>query len=435
MKDGKRAPRAGELFRNPGLAKTYRLLAQKGKKGFYEGKVAQAIVDVVQTNGGLLSLDDLKSHAESGSQDTEPISLRFKGQNVGRLDDGPSAPPQDGMDRETAAGVDVWEHPPNGQGLVALIALGILEELERAGRVPKFAPHEHNSVAYLHALIECLRIAFGDGVWWVADQDASPAPLERLLSRAYLSERAKLFDPKIASPLKVPDHGAPSLRDSDTVYLAVTDKEGNGASFINSVYGGFGSAMVPKGCGFTLQNRGAGFKLEEGHPNVYAPGKRPYHTIIPAMLTNPPEDEVSDGAAGAGEESKAGAVGSLHTVLGVMGGFMQPQGHVQVLLNLLAFGMTPQVALDAPRFCIGAGTPDVGETLGRTVHLEEGIGEDVVKGLVALKHEVKVVTGAGRGLFGRGQVIRCHEEDGEMVYSAGSDPRGDGAAVPMSGHA
>ena len=404
--DDKRAPRAGELFYNPTLAKTFRLLAQNGKAGFYEGAVAEALVKVVQDLGGHLTLEDMKHHAQTGTEETKPVSLVFKGQDIGKVqrkdfDEQPyqTLPPQ---------GVEVWEHPPNGQGIVALMALGILEELEETGKIPKFAEKDHNSTEYLHAVIEALRISFADAAWFVTDPNVVKVPTEELISKPYLAERARIFDPKKAS--EQPAHGSPAHNHSDTVYLATTDKDGNGCSFINSNYGGFGTCIIPKGCGFTLQNRGAGFSLEEGHPNVFAPRKRPYHTIIPSMITNP-ED------------------GSLHTVFGVMGGFMQPQGHVQVLLNMLAFKYEPQTALDAPRFCIGAGMPDKGNLLD-TIYLEEGISEKAQKGLTALGHKVEVSRGYGRAVFGRGQVIRCHMEDGRHVYSAGSDLRGDGAAFP-----
>jgi gamma-glutamyltranspeptidase / glutathione hydrolase len=230
-----------------------------------------------------------------------------------------------------------------------------------------------------------------------------------LISQPYLAKRAKLFDPQHAS--QVMDHGSPARNHSDTVYFAVTDKHGNAISFINSNYTGFGSAIIPKGCGFTLQNRGANFNLESDHPNVLAPGKRPYHTIIPAMITN-----VHDG--------------SLHSVYGVMGGFMQPQGHVQVLLNMLTFGFNPQAALDAPRICIGAGMPDEGKVLDMTVYLEEGISEEVRDRLKSMGHQAEIVKDYGRSLFGRGQLIRSHVDDGIQVFSAGSDLRGDGAAYP-----
>lgn len=407
-KDGKRAPLPGELMYNPTLANTFRLLAKHGKKGFYEGSVAEALVKVCQDLGGHLTLEDLKDHADQGSQEVDAISLKFNGQNIAKVTGGEKdmAPGQGNEDD----GVQVWEHPPNGQGIVALMALGILEELERSGKIRTFTEKEHNSADYLHALVEALRIAFSDASWWVTDPDVEKVPSQEMILRPYLAERAKLFDPKKAS--EVIHHGSPAHNHCDTVYFAVTDKDGNGISFINSNYGGFGTCIIPKGCGFTLQNRGANFSLQEGHPNVIAPRKRPYHTIIPALITNPSDQ-------------------SLHTVYGVMGGFMQPQGHVQVLLNMLTFKYNPQAALDAPRICIGAGMPDQGKVLDPTVYLEEGISKETFDKLKAMGHQVEMVEGHKRGLFGRGQVIRCHIEDSKYVYSAGSDPRGDGAAHPL----
>lgn len=268
--------------------------------------------------------------------------------------------------------------------------------------------------SYLHALIEALRIAFADASWWVTDTQHSKIPAADLISKEYLAERAKSFDPTKAS---FPVHGSPAQQHSDTVYFAVSDPEGNGCSFINSVYDLFGTSIVPKGTGMTLQNRGSNFRLDPSHPNCFAPRKRPYHTIIPAIITN--------------------RDGSLHTIYGVMGGFMQPQGHVQVLMNMLVFELNPQVALDAPRICIGAGMPgkvaDKQKFVDRTVYLEEGISEKVAEELRALGHDIKILTGFQRTMFGRGQVIRVHhdEEDGARIYSAGSDPRGDGAAMPL----
>jgi gamma-glutamyltranspeptidase/glutathione hydrolase len=186
-------------------------------------------------------------------------------------------------------------------------------------------------------------------------------------------------------------------------------------SFIISNYAGFGTCIIPKGCGFTLQNRGANFVLQPPeHPNILEPRKRPYHTIIPALVTNASDQ-------------------SLHSVYGVMGGFMQPQGHVQVLLNQLVFRQTPQEALDAPRVCIGAGMPDEGDVMDRTVYLEEGISDETVQGLKKLGHQIQVVRGMNRSLFGRGQIIRWHVDPIEKIglWSAGSDQRGDGAAVPQ----
>ncbi|EEH45329.2 gamma-glutamyltransferase [Paracoccidioides brasiliensis Pb18] len=396
--DGVRSPKAGEIFWNPTLAQTFRTLAKEGKKGFYQGRIGEAIVKVVQDLGGYLTLDDLKYHAEVGSQAVDAISLKLNPTNIG------------GTKREGKGEIEIWEHPPNGQGIVALMALGILDELSRTGKIPHFTSAQHNSSVYLHAIIESLRIAFADASWWVTDSDVEKVPTKQLISRSYLAERAKLFNPDKA--VNILDRGSPAHNHCDTVYFAVTDHEGNGISFINSNYGGFGTGIIPQGCGFTLQNRGANFSLTAGHPNVIAPRKRPYHTIIPAMITNPFDN-------------------SLHSVYGVMGGFMQPQGHVQVLMNMLAFNQTPQEALDAPRICIGAGMPERGKPLDRTVYLEEGIEESVVEGLRELGHNVMVLKGFQRGMFGRGQVIRCHFDEGKLIYSAGSDMRGDGAAFPV----
>lgn len=405
--DGKRAPLPGEIFENPTLANTFRLLAQHGKKGFYEGPVANALIQAVQDLGGRLAMEDLRLHADLGSEEVDAISLEFNGQNVGKVKKGAV----DGqiVESDESQAVQVWEHPPNGQGIVALIALGLIEELERTGKIKTFEEREHNCAEYLHALIECLRIAFADGCWWVTDPNVEQVPTHELISQSYLAERAKLFNPNKA--LNITHHGSPAHNHCDTVYFAVTDKHGNAISFINSLYGSFGSCIVPQGCGFALHSRGANFELQEGHPNVIAPKKRPYHTIIPALVTNSTDQ-------------------SLHTVYGVMGGFMQPQGHVQVLLNMLAFKYNPQAALDAPRFCIGAGTPEQGKVLGQTVYLEDGIDEKVAEQLKNMGHQVQFVKEHKRGMFGRGQVIRCHMDDGRRVYSGGSDPRGDGAAFP-----
>lgn len=396
-----RSPREGELFRNPHLAATFRALGQDGKKGFYTGRIASEIIKVTRDLGGFLTLDDLTHHMEVGSEPVEAISKIFKSQGYGS---GPGDDPK---------GIEVWEHPPNGQGIVALMALGILEELEKAGKIPVFKKEDHNTAPYLHALIEALRISFADASWYVSDPSISQIPVSELLSQEYLATRAALFDSSRANPA-IYDHGSPAHTHSDTVYFAVSDKDGNAISFINSNYEGFGSAIIPAGCGFVLQNRGGNFNLQPGHPNVIAPRKRPYHTIIPALTTN-----ASDG--------------TLHSVYGVMGGFMQPQGHVQVLLNQLVFKHNPQAALDAPRFCIGA-EGVVSSDQGKAVYLEDGISPEVCEELRGMGHAAVIVKGSARGTFGRGQVIRCNVqrgvEGGQVVWSAGSDLRGDGAAYP-----
>ncbi|KAK7703829.1 hypothetical protein SLS64_008773 [Diaporthe eres] len=391
-----RAPRTGETITNESLAKTFKLLAERGRSGFYEGPVAEAVVKVSQEYGGYLTLDDLKNHT---SEEVDPVSMR--------------------LDISLGKGsVDLWEHPPNGQGIVAQMALGILAELERDGKIPRFTATDHNSSKYLHAVIQALRIAFADGSWYITDPKHAVDP-SYLISQPYLAQRAKLFDPARSTDVADPGDLGGMHKTSDTIYLCVTDAEGNACSLVNSVSDNFGSRIVPPGTGFVLQNRGSGFHLGPyHHPNLYAPGKRPYSTIIPAMVTNAID-------------------GTLHSVFGVMGGAMQPQGHVQVLMNMLRFGMNPQVALDAPRICIGVSLPgkstDPSKTVDRTVYLEEGIGENVARELEDMGHEIKIVRGMGRSLFGRGQIIRVHHDPANVqrVYSAGSDMRGDGNAAPF----
>ncbi|KAI0972262.1 gamma-glutamyltranspeptidase [Xylaria arbuscula] len=416
---GVRAPRAGEIMKNPALAATFRALATEGKAGFYTGRIATELIKAVQDLGGHLELEDLAHHLEVGSEPVEAISVKFRGQNVAqKLRDRIAEPGKQATNPDL--GLEVWEHPPNGQGIVALMALGILEALEREGRIPTFTAADFNTAPYLHAIIESLRIAFADASWFVTDPNVERVPVSELLSPTYLSARARsLFSSEKAG--SVPSHGDPTLspahQRSDTVYFAVSDSEGNAVSFINSNYGGFGTCIIPKGCGFTLQNRAANFSLDPSgqHPNILAPRKRPYHTIIPAAVTN-----LHDG--------------SLHSVFGVMGGFMQPQGHVQVLLGQIVGGLNPQQALDAPRVCIGAGMPEDGKVIDTKVFVEEGLPEETIQGLRELGHEVEVLTGMARARFGRGQIIRWTTDPVEKdigVWSAGSDPRGDGAAYPQ----
>jgi gamma-glutamyltranspeptidase/glutathione hydrolase len=363
-----RAPRAGEVFRNPGLGRTLRIIAEGGKAAFYQGEIAAAIAAVVQSAGGCLSEADLESHASTWEA---PIHVDYRS-------------------------VRIWECPPNGQGLVALLALNILEGLD----IPALAPL---SSERLHLEIEALRLAFADARWYVADPATNPAPLEGLLSKEYAAERRKLIDPRRATLTQ--EHGLPRSGD-DTVYLSAVDREGNACSFINSNYMGFGTGIVPSGWGFTLQNRGLGFSLDPSHPNALAPGKRPYHTIIPAMATRPRGD---------GEE--------LYASFGVMGGFMQPQGHVQVAMALVDDGLDPQAALDRPRFCIQEGMP------GGVVAVEEGIPEEAMRRLVEMGHPVIPTRGMERSVFGRGQVIVRDAQSG--VLWGGSDPRADGCAMAL----
>lgn len=367
-----RAPRAGEIFHNPGLARTFRLIAEGGKDAYYRGPIAEAIVAVLREAGGVMSLDDLATH--TSTWDT-PISTTYRGYRI-------------------------WECPPNGQGLAALLALNLLEGFDLSEHAPL-------STQRLHLLIESMRLAFADTRWYVADPAFNPAPLDELLSKSYAAARRTLIHPTRATLDQV--HGTPTSS-SDTVYLSVVDGEGNACSFINSNYMGFGTGIAPKGWGFTLQNRGHNFTLDPHHPNALAPGKRPYHTIIPAMITRPSPEGRGDGGEG------------LFASYGVMGGFMQPQGHMQVAVGLIDDGLDPQAALDRPRFCI-----DDGEAGGR-VALEEGIGFDTLAELAARGHNIAPVTGHGRSLFGRGQVIR-REASGALW--GGSDPRADGCAMSL----
>lgn len=368
-----RAPRAGEIFRNQNLARTFELIASGGASAFYQGEIAEAIVGVIKEAGGCMSMDDLASHTSTWE---EPISVDYRGYCV-------------------------YECPPNGQGITALIALNILEGFDLSALASL-------STERMHLVIESLRLAFADSRWYVADPKFSNVPMKELLSKEYAEERRKLIDRKRATidPLR----GTP-VNSSGTVYLSVVDKFGNACSFINSNYWGFGTGIVPKGFGFTLQNRGHNFSLDPNHPNALEPRKRPYHTIIPAMVTKPP-------APSGSEDGGEGEI--LFASFGVMGGFMQPQGHVQVLSALIDDGLDPQSALDLPRFCI-----DVEESGGR-VAIEEGMPKETMDALQKLGHPLYEVTGYNRSLFGRGQVILRDAETG--VLCGGSDPRADGYA-------
>jgi len=368
-----RAPHPGEIFRNLGLAHTLRAIAEGGKTAFYKGEIAAAIARVVQAAGGCMTKADLAAHHSTWET---PISTTYRG-------------------------VRVWECPPNGQGLAALLALNILEGFD----LPAMAPL---STQRLHLQIEAMRMAFADTRWYVADPQFSPAPLEALLSKDYAARRRELINPAKAT-LDL-QRGSP-VAGSDTVYFSVVDASGNACSFINSNYMGFGTGIVPAGWGFSLQNRGHNFNLDPQHPNALAPGKRPYHTIIPALATRPAGGTAHPDDPQAGED--------LYACFGVMGGFMQPQGHVQVMLGLIDDGLDPQASLDRPRFCI--------QDHQGQVALEEGIALPVMAELAALGHPVVPISGHNRSTFGRGQVILRDPHTG--VLCAGSDPRADGLAM------
>jgi gamma-glutamyltranspeptidase/glutathione hydrolase len=378
-----RAPAAGEVFRNPGLARTLRTIAERGKSAYYQGPIADAVAQVVQTAGGCLTVDDLAAHKSTWET---PISVLYHG-------------------------LRVWECPPNGQGLAALLALNILAGFDLVDMPPLSAQR-------LHLTIEAMRLAFADTRWYVADPTFNPAPLVELLSTEYASERRKLIDPFHATLDQ--RRGTPTAG-SDTVYLCTVDGDGNACSFINSNYNGFGTAIVPQGWGFSLQNRGHNFSLEGGHPNALAPGKRPYHTIIPGMLTVDNSQSPVVGSQLVVDREPLAISHTLYAPFGVMGGFMQPQGHVQVVLSLADDGLDPQATLDQPRFCINDGTA------GGSVSLEEGTPAVTIAGLVELGHPIQVVFGYSRSLFGRGQIIRRDAETG--VLCGGSDPRADGCAM------
>ena len=361
---GGRAPGAGETFRNPGLARVLRAIAEGGAEAFYGGAIALAIANAVQGAGGVLTTADLASHEATWD---EPISASYRGARL-------------------------WECPPNGQGLVALLALGVLEGFELG---------DPDDPRRWHLEIEALRLAFADARWWVGDPATDPAPIHQLLSREYLAGRRALVNEERAT--LDPARGSPTRR-TGTVYHCAVDELGNACSMVSSHFVGFGTGVVPAGLGFVLHNRALGFALDEGHPNSIAPGKRPYNTITPALLTT--------------------EAGELRGTLGVMGGFMQPQGQVQLVTALVDDDAGPQQALDRPRFFL-----DAADSRG-IVKLERGVSQFVIDGLRARGHEVEAdIPSYGRAMFGRGQII-LRDGKGELI--GGSDRRADGCALGIS---
>ena len=348
------APRAGERFASPAHAETLRAIAATAGESFYRGALASRIASHARDTGGLLTEADLAAHRPDW---VRPISIDYRGWTL-------------------------HEIPPNGQGLVALLALGILSHHRLGGlRV--------DSAECLHLQIEAVKLAFADGHRYIADPDWMDVDVAALLDPAYLASRAELIDPAKA---RDPDYGTP--RPGGTVYLATADAEGGMVSYIQSNYTGFGSGVVVPGTGIALQNRGCCFSLEPGHPNRVGPGKRPYHTIIPGFVTRDGQAVMS---------------------FGVMGGFMQPQGHAQVMVRLADYGQNPQAALDAPRFRVDGGL---------TVSVEPGFEPEVYAGLRQRGHEVTVAA-ARTVAHGGGQAI-YRLADG---YFGASDLRRDGQAV------
>lgn len=347
-------PRVGQIHTQPDLANTLRAIATDGRDAFYRGEIANQIARYAYKTGGFITKQDLANHTSTWD---EPLATPYHD-------------------------VTLYECPPNGQGIIALETLNLLEGFA-------LRDLEHNSAEYLHLILESLKLACADGYARIADPRVSPVPTEQLLDKRYADQRRALIDPARAMEMPTTD-----IRRSDTIYLAAVDQERNCVSFINSLYEGFGSGIVIPDTGICLQNRGANFSLDPQSPNALAPNKRPYHTIIPAMAFKNNAPWLS---------------------FGVMGGFMQPQGHVQVLLNMTDFNMDPQRALDAPRarlFTDGA------------VALEDAFDNDTRLELQARGHKL---IHAETDSFGGGQIIELDIENGALA--AGSDPRKDGCAI------
>lgn len=365
---GGRAPETGEVFRNPNLAASYRAIAEHGRDAFYRGEISRHIVTFSEQNGGYFSLRDFEDHRATW---VDPVSTNYRG-------------------------YDIWELPPNGQGIAVLEMLNILEayDLKRMG---PFSPD------YLHLLVEAKKLAFADRARFYSDPDFSKPPVADLTSKVYAAHQRKRIDPDKAA-IDVPA-GDPKLAHGDTIYLTVVDKDRNCCSFIQSNFFNFGSQVVPGDVGFVLQNRGMSFALDDTHPNRLEPHKRPFHTIIPAFVTKGGKPWLS---------------------FGVMGGDMQPQGHVQVLLNMIDFGMNVQEAGDAARVQhFGSATP-TGQAMnpgGGTVGVESGIPDATIEAMRKKGHQMMRASGS----FGGYQAILIDHKNG--VLHGGTDPRKDGCAV------
>jgi gamma-glutamyltranspeptidase/glutathione hydrolase len=362
LKNG-RMPIKGEIFKNPQLARTLSIIAEKGRSGFYEGEIAQTIADFIQLQGGFLSYEDLSSfHSEW----TPPVSSNYRG-------------------------YDVWELPPNGQGIAALQILNILENynLKKMGLF---------SSEYIHLFTEAKKLAFADRAKYYADPNFSNIPVKELISKSYAKERAKLINMKKAALADEPG----ILESGDTIYLTAADKYGNMISLIQSNYRGMGSGMMPPGLGFMLQDRGELFSLDKSHRNALQGGKRPFHTIIPAFVTLDGEPFMS---------------------FGVMGGATQPQAHAQIIINMVDFGLNLQEAGDAPRIVHSGSSQPTDEVMtnGGKLSLESGFSKPIENELTAKGHKLEYQ----RGVFGGYQAIMV--KDG--VYYGASESRKDGQAA------
>lgn len=361
---GGKAPAKGEVFKNPYLANTLEQISKGGRDAFYKGEIAKTIDKFMKEQGGFLSYEDLASHT---SEWVEPISVNYRG-------------------------YDVWELPPNGQGTAALQMLNILEgyDIKSMG---------FGSTEYIHYFTEAKKLAFEDRSKYYADPAFNDIPLDQLLSKDYAEKRRELINPHRAAR----SYPAGELEQGNTIYLTVSDKWGNMVSLIQSNYRGMGSGMVPPNLGFILQDRGELFSLDENHMNCFAPGKRPFHTIIPAFITKDGKPWVS---------------------FGLMGGAMQPQGHTQIVINLIDFGMNLQEAGDAPRISHGGSSQPTGEKMtdGGILHLESGIDYDTLKNLMSMGYKIQWMKGG----YGGYQAIMWDEKN--KVYFGASESRKDGQA-------
>ena len=365
---GGKAPAEGQPFANPALANTLELLAAGGRDAFYRGEIAEKIVAYSRKEGGFFSIEDFARHT---SEWQEPISTTYRG-------------------------VTVWELPPNSQGLAALEMLNILErfDLKAMGR---------DSPDFWHVMVEAKKLAFADRSAYYADPAFSPAPVAALLDKSYAERQAKRIDMKRAA--KSVEPGNPALQRGDTTFLVTADERGMMVALIQSNYTGFGSGYVIPELGFGIQDRGALFSLKAGHPNVLAPGKRPFHTIIPAFM---------------------GKDGVPEMAFGVMGGDMQPQGHAQIVVNLVDFGMNLQEAGDAPRFYHTDDSEPTGTAMtdGGVLNLESGPSQDVIQALLRRGHRIVAANGI---VFGGYQAVRRDPKTGVLLGA--SESRKDGFAA------